>query len=196
MISQNSQNEYNSTDFTKIKGGVYPLIMNDITFLAKYVVGKDIHDNPSNYVTNLKSEIASQLADTFARDTAVSELGVDGQAISSQTIPMYSFSGDVKNVTYLKSRPSADFVALLDYSQINVDNTSFDYTLIFNVGDITTTRKLNALILISNSPQTVLFTEHCNVDTITGAGAIAVNVKKTSLGALIDIQKLLVVVQS
>lgn len=196
MISQNSQNEYNSTDFSKIKGGVYPLMLGDISFLTKYVFNNEMHDNPTTYAIYLKDAMSNQLADTFARDTAVSELGVDGQAIASQSIPMYSFSGDIKNVTYLKSRPSADFVALLDYSQINVDNTSFDYTLIFNVGDITTTRKLNALINIGSGPQTVLFTEHCNVDTVNGAGAIAVNVKKTPLGALVDIQKLLVVVQS
>ena len=196
MLTMTSQNEYNDIDFTKIRGGVLPKIINDITFYAKYAVGKDIHDNPSNYVNSLKDEIGSQLSDTFARSTAISEIGIEGQAIASQSIPMYSFSGDVKNVTYLKSRPSADFTALLDYSQINADNKSFDYTLIFNAGDITTTRKLNALITIGNTPQTVLFTEHCNVDTVDGAGAIAVNIKKTPLGALIDIQKLLVVVQS
>ena len=196
MLTMTSQNEYNDIDFTKIRSGVLPKMINDITFYSKYAINKDMHDNPSKYVGYLKTDIANQLADTFARDTAVSEIGTDGQAISSQSIPMYAFSGDVRNITYLKSRPSAGFTALLDYSQINADNKSFDYTLIFNVGDIATTRKLNTLIVIGNTPQTVLFTEHCNVDTVNGAGAIAVNIKKTPLGALIDIQKLLVVNQS
>lgn len=192
----NSQNEYNDIDFTKIRSGVLPKMINDITFYSLYAVGNDIHDNPSKYVGYLKTDIANQLADTFARGGAISDIGTKGASISSQSIPMYSFSGDVRNITYLKSRPSADFTALLDYSQINANNKTFDYTLIFNVGDITTTRKLNTLITIGNAPQTVLFTEHCNVDTVNGAGAIAVNIRKTPLGALIDIQKLLVVVQS